>query len=220
MSPQITDITPQKKNPKRVNVYIDGSFSFALSQEAKITNKLKINDRLSGEKIEQLIFQDQVERLYDKTVQFLSYRPRSEKEIRDNLLQKLKKVDKGEEEKQSFAKSIDEVIGKLEKLSLINDKDFAIWWVEQRTKFKKASPRIIKTELYKKGIDKEIIEEVLTETEIDPFLLAQEAAKKKISSYQSLEVRLFKEKMGRYLAAKGFDWEVVKRVVDTLIKEE
>lgn len=217
---QITDIEPQKKNPKRVNVFLDGAFAFGISRECKIVNKIQIGNQVSDTEIQRLIFEDQVERLYEKAINFLTYRPRSEKEVRDNLLQKLKLTDKGEEEKKNFQKSIEKVLEKLKKLKFLNDREFTVWWVEQRTKFKKTSPRIIKSELFKKGIAKEMIAETLAEAEIDSFQLALDAAKKKLSSYQKLTPREFREKMGRFLGSKGFDWEVIKKVVDTLAKEE
>lgn len=148
---EITEIEQQKKNPKRVNVFLDGKFSFAVSVESKIVNKLKTGERLSPQKVQKLIFDDQVERLYDKAIKFLSYRPRSEKEVRDSLLLKLRLTDKGEEEKKNFEHSIEEAIKKLEKIGQIDDREFASWWVEQRTKFKKTSPRVVKLELLKKG---------------------------------------------------------------------
>lgn len=207
---------PQKKNPKRVNIFIDGEFAFGISRESKIINKLKIQDSLSDIRIQNLIFNDQVERLLGKAIKFLSYRPRSEKEIRDNLLQKLKLTDKAEEEKKNFEKSIEEVIKKIKKIGQIDDREFAKWWVDQRTRFKKMSPRIIKSELWKKGIDKELIDEILTESNIDQYSLALEAAKKKLSSYKSLDKVEFKTKMSRFLASRGFSWEGIKKVVDTL----
>src|SRR3990172_716848 len=103
---QITDIVQQKKDPKRVNIFLDGKFAFGISLESKIVNHLKIGEQLTAEKVQNLIFSDQVERLYDKAIKFLSYRPRSEKEIRDNLLQKLWKTDKGEEERKNFELSV------------------------------------------------------------------------------------------------------------------
>lgn len=203
-----------------MNIFIDGYFAFGISHESKIINKLKIGESLTSKKIGDLIFGDQVERLYEKAVKFLSYRPRSEKEIRDNLLQKLKLTDKGEEEKKNFEKSIAEVIKKLNKLGLVNDLEFTKWWVEQRTRFKKSSPRIIKSELFKKGINKEIIEEVFVKSQIDPLELALASGRRKINSYKNFDNKTFREKMTRYLASKGFDWDIVKRVVDTLAKEE
>ncbi|HSX58090.1 MAG TPA: RecX family transcriptional regulator [Candidatus Saccharimonadales bacterium] len=216
----ITDISPQKKDPKRVNIFLDGKFAFGISLESKIVNHLKVREELTEKQIEKLIFDDQVERLYDKALRFLSSRPRSEREIRNYLLQKLKLTDKGEEEKKNFDDSIDEVIKKLTKIDQVNDLEFARWWVDQRTRFKKASPRIIKSELFQKGIDKEIVTEVLESSEIDPYELAHEAAKKKLSSYQKLDQKTFREKMSRYLASKGFDWEIIKKVIDTHLEKE
>lgn len=217
---EITEIEQQKKNPKRVNVFLDGKFSFAVSVESKIVNKLKTGERLSPQKVQKLIFDDQVERLYDKAIKFLSYRPRSEKEVRDSLLLKLRLTDKGEEEKKNFEHSIEEAIKKLEKIGQIDDREFASWWVEQRTKFKKTSPRVVKLELLKKGVKKEIIDEVIAENELNPLELAIEAGRKKLKNYQKNDKKIFKEKMGRFLASKGFDWETVKEAVDSLSQQE
>ncbi len=216
----ITQIQSQKKNPKRVNIFLDGEFAFGISLESKIVNHLQIDQELDQEKIDQLIFGDQVERLYDKSLRFLGSRPRSEREIRTYLLQKVKLSDKGEDEKKNFEQSIDEVVKKLTKIGQIDDRQFAAWWVEQRTRFKKMSPRLIKSELFQKGIDKEIIIEVLESSEVDPYSLATAAAAKKSPSYKNLDKKEFREKMSRYLATKGFDWEIVKKVVDTFSEKE
>lgn len=215
---QITDIQPQKKDPNRVNIYLDGQFAFGLSREAQIVNKVKIGESLTADQVKKLIFTDQVERLYDKALKFLSYRPRSEKEVRDNLIQKLRQSEKGEEEKKTTQDSVEEVIKKLKTIGQINDVEFATWWAEQRTKFKKMSPRLIKGELWKKGIAKEIVEETLSEELADPFQLALQAGEKKFHSYKNLPPKDFKIKMSRYLATKGFDWEVINKVVDTLLQ--
>ena len=212
---QITDIQTQKKDPKRVNIFLDGKFAFGVSLESTIVNKLKINEQLTSKQVQSLISDDQVERLYERAIKFLSFRPRSEKEIRDNLLQKLWRSDKGEEEKKNFERSVLEVLEKLQKLKFINDLEFAKWWVEQRTKFKKISPRLIKSELFKKGINKDTVETAFDSVKIDPVSLALEAAKRKLTTYKRFEPKIFREKMGRFLASKGFDWEVVKKVVDT-----
>lgn len=220
MTETITDLQPQKKDPKRVNVYLDGKFAFGISLESKIINRLKVNEQISEKQIDLLILQDQIERLYDKAIKFLSFRPRSEREIRANLLQKLRLTDKGEAEKKNFEKSIDSVITKLQKIGQVDDSEFARWWIEQRTRFKKTSPRIIKAELFKKGINKEIIAELFSEISLDPLELALELSRKKARNYQKFEKNIFREKMSRYLASKGFDWEVIKKAVDTLIEKE
>jgi len=214
--PTVSDIQPQKKDPKRVNIFLDGKFAFGISLESKVVNQLKIGGWVSDPLVQKLILNDQVERLYDKAIKFLSFRPRSEKEVRDNLLQKLFKTAESDEEKKNFAKSVDTVVNKLKKLGQIDDRAFANWWYEQRVRFKKISPRLIKAELLKKGIEKDLVEEVVQLTLSDQLNLAKEAAKKKADSLQKFETKVFREKLGRYLASKGFDWDVIKKVVDTL----
>jgi regulatory protein len=213
---QVTDLQPGKKDPKRINVYLNGKFAFAVSLEIKILQKLKVGEQIPQEKIDQLIFQDQTNRLYEKAIKLLSYRPRSRKEIQAHLLQKLKLTDKAEAEKKNFEKSVEEVLSRLEKIGQVNDSEFAKWWVEQRTKFKKTSPRIVKSELLSKGIDREIVAKVLAAVEIDPIQLATDAVRKKLPRYKNLDPKEFRLKTSRFLASKGFDWEVVKKVVDSL----
>ena len=80
---KITAITVQKKNPDRVNIYLDGEFAFGV---ARITAAwLKNGDLLSEEKIARLLAEDEREWAYQQSLLYLSYRARSEKEIRQNL---------------------------------------------------------------------------------------------------------------------------------------
>ena len=80
---KITAISVQKKNPNRVNIYLDGEFAFGV---ARITAAwLKNGDELSDEKIAKLLAEDSREWAYQQALLYLSYRARSEKEIRQNL---------------------------------------------------------------------------------------------------------------------------------------
>lgn len=112
MMKKITAITAQKKNPNRVNIYLDGEFAFAL---ARITAAwLKIGDILSDEKIASLQAEDSKERALQQALLFLSYRVRSEKEIRQNLL------------KHEYSEDVIEItLQRLRDTNLANDNDFA-----------------------------------------------------------------------------------------------
>ena len=85
----------------------------------------------------------------NRTLRFLSFRPRSEKEIADFL--KKKQVDSHNAQK---------IIDKLKEHKFLNDEEFASWWMEQRTMIKPRAIRVIKMELKQKGISKEIIEKI------------------------------------------------------------
>ena len=123
---KITDIKQQQKDPNRFNVFIDGKFAFGISAEIRFVKKLEVGQRVSEKQNENLITADQTERLLNKALKFLSFRPRSEKEIRDYLLRKgkLKEV-KSEVEIKQYEVSVEEVIKRLKKLEQINDYGFA-----------------------------------------------------------------------------------------------
>ena len=83
MAQRITAIEPQQKNPQRVNIYLDGEFAFGLA--VVVAAWLKVGQELGEEKIASLKMQDEREVTYQKALHFLSYRPRSSAEVRQNL---------------------------------------------------------------------------------------------------------------------------------------
>ena len=225
---KISDISPQKHNPKRVNIYLDGQFAFGLSNELRFEKRLEIDQDISEQKTEELITEDQTRRLLEKAYHFLSYRPRSEKEIRDHLGRKgsLTDLEKSSLELQKYQSSLDVVIAKLQKNGQIDDLEFARWWVEQRTRFNPRGTRLLKLELKQKGVKSEVIQESLNSfkessdtSSTSETSLAFKAAQKKMSSYQKLSYLEFKQKMGRFLLSRGFGWETIESVIDTLSKK-
>lgn len=214
---KITRIEPQKKTPLRENIFLDGEFGFGISTELRFLSKLQVDQELSKKEATTLIEKDQIDRLVNKAIKFLSFRPRSQKEITGQLLFKGKLSElQSETEKKQYQTSVQKAVDFLVTKGLLNDTEFAAWWVEQRRQFKKIGDRVIKSELYTKGVDREIIDQVMGEKS-DPYALALAAGEKKLASYYRYEPREFKTKMGQYLVRHGFDWEVISRVVDTLL---
>ncbi len=206
---KITDIKPQK-NRKRFNIYLDGKFAFGLSADSYLGAGLKIDQEISEEKVEKLIKEDEFIKFYDRVLKFLSYRPRSEKELRDWF--KKKKV--GEETQKLIEK-------KLRDLGYLDDQDFAQWWIEQRMTFRPFGKKRLALELRQKGIDREIIEEQLTKLK-DKELeqLAEKIAKKKIKSLKGLPYFEAREKLVGFLSRRGFRWSIIKGVIEKILKKE
>ena len=145
------------------------------------------------------------ERYYNLSLRFLSYRPRSEKEIIDYL--KKKKIDEVTQGK---------IIDKLKNYNFINDIEFAKFWIEQRTKFKHKPIRVIEYELKQKGINKDLIDEVLSSFESSKEVdleSAKKLAEKKLDFYRSLNPKKRQEKVMSYLLRRGFNYEVVKKAL-------
>lgn len=198
--PLVTKIKSQK-NKNRVNIYLDNKFAFGLDADNFLKAGLKVGQKLSEEKIEDLISKNEFQKLLDRTFRLLSYRPRSEKEIRDYL-----------KRRKSSPKSIEIIIEKLKRLNQINDEKFASWWVRQRITFRPRGKFGLSMELKQKGIGKEIIEKVVNE-KVDELPLAMKLAQKKLKTYQNLPKREFYQKMFAFLARRGFSWETIKKTV-------
>ncbi len=148
----------------------------------------------------------------NRTLRFLSFRPRSEKEIQDYL--KKKQVDEITSQ---------EIIDKLKEHKFLNDEEFAKWWIEQRTLVKPRAWRIIKIELKQKGISNEILDSVISNFKFqisNDEEMAMQLAQKRLSRYKNLAKQEVYQKLGRYLASKGFSWETVKKSIDEVFSKE
>ncbi len=165
-------------------------------------------------------------RLHNWALRYLELRPRSSKEIRDYLKLKFTRwVRKGwltveNEEADNVTNLIEEVIAKLTNLKLVDDEAFTKTWVASRGH--KKSFKILKSELFKKGISKEIIEETLRQfelTEGGQEELIKKVVTKVLSKYLKLPRSEARQKLYGYLVRRGFEWEEIKGVVDGLLKE-
>jgi len=200
--PQITAIKPQEKRKNRFNIYLDGQFGFALGNELLFKKRLKVGQELPPQMVEELASQDRLNRARDGVYHFLSYRPRSEKEIRGYLNKKEIK----EEEREK-------IIKRLREEKLVDDLEFARWFLEQRQNFRPKGSYVLRQELRQKGINQKIIDRVLPGQE-EELKLAKKALGKAEKKYSSFLGREKKEKLIAYLLRRGFCWEVVKEAVD------
>ena len=200
----ITAIETQKKNPKRVNIFLDGEFGFGLSK--MLAAYLKIGQELSNEKIEQLTIDDQLEKASQSALHFISFRPRSIAEVRRNLAAKDIPI-----------KVIETTIERLINTSFLDDRSFACQWVENRNEFRPRSKMALKMELKVKNISEEIIESVLAD--INEEKLAYRAAKKYSHRLENYDQFSFRKKLSSFLARRGFSYGNINPVVDLIWNE-
>jgi regulatory protein len=200
----ITALEVQKRNKKRVNVYIDGEYLFSLTIEEAA--KLHKGQTLSEAEIESLRGDDSVVRAVDSAARFLGSRPRSEQEVRRNLA-----------EKEHAPPIIDAAIERLQNLGYLDDKAFAVFWVQNRNAFKPASPRALRYELRQKGVSDAIIAEVLADLDADDA--AYRAAQSQMRRLRGLTQREFKTKLGAFLGRRGFSFADARTAMQKLIDE-
>jgi regulatory protein len=201
---KITALTVQKRDPKRVNVYLDGEFAFGL---ARITAAwLKVGDGLDDAKIQALQAEEAKERALQQALLFLSYRARSESEIRKNL----RKHEIPEE-------VIEHTLDRLRQDGLANDGQFARAWVENRSTFRPRSRRMLAMEMRQKGLDEETASAALDD--VDDAALAYQAATKRAPRFKELEWQDYRKKLSEFLARRGFSYSVIAPVVTKIWNE-
>lgn len=204
VSHTITALEVQKNNTERVSVFLDGEFAFGLP--LLDAANLRQGQVLSDDEITVLREIDAVARALDHAVRLLARRPYSTVEIRRNLTSK-----------QIASPVIDEVIARLERLGYVDDQAFAEYWVENRERFRPRGLRALRYELRQKGIPDRIIDAVVQDVDADDS--AYHAARKRISRYRHKSRQEFRDKLGAFLVRRGFDYDVVRDVIDTLTNE-
>ncbi len=201
---KITAIKAQKRNSNRVNIYLDGEFAFGLNRT--VAAWLSVGQNLDEHKIDELQDAEIRERAYRQALLFLSYRARSEKEIRQNL------------HKHEIPEAVIEgTIEQLRREGFANDEQFARAWVENRSLYRPRGTRALRMELRQKGLDDSIIDAALTQ--IDDEALAYAAGKKKTRKLKGLEWPEFRKKLGAFLARRGFSYATISPIIQQLWDE-
>lgn len=201
---KITAIEVQKKNPKRVNIHLDGEFAFGLDRF--VAAWLTVGQSLDEEKIARLQAEDSQEKAYRQAMLFLGIRARSEAEVRKNL------------DKHEIPPAvIERTIERLREERLLNDGEFAQSWVANRSEFRPRSRRALTVELRQKGLAEAAIQSA-TEA-VDEESLAYAAAQKRVRRLEGLEWNEFRKKLGEFLARRGFAYEVIAPTVKKLWSE-
>jgi regulatory protein len=205
MNGKITALKIQTKNPQRVNIYLDGEFAFGLSKI--VATWLQVGQDLDDEKISSLLEKDQHEAVYQRALKYISYRERSERELRSYL----GKLELSEQ-------VIEAVLDRLVRADLINDQRFALMWVENRNEFRPRSQRALAIELHQHGISDITIDEVLAE--VDEESNAYRAAMKQAKKYSGLEWIEFRNKIYTYLARHGYNYEIITSTITKVWEEK
>lgn len=221
---QITKLEYQKRNPNRVNVYVDGKFAVGLDVNSVISLGLCKNQPLTGDGLARIISESDYGKLLGAAVNFLSFRPRSEWEVKHFLEQKTKKLQSASPEKESLTES---VLKKLKQTGHINDGEFVRWFADQRQTFRPKGHRAVEVELRRKGVDIELIRHVLAAQSVgalSQYALAEKALEKPLrrlakSAYLPSEVFRTKGKLQRFLANRGFDYDTAREAVENAVKK-
>lgn len=208
---QITALSPQLRNPDRVNVSIDGAYRLSLDIGQVIDLDVKVGRELDAEELALLEQESQFGKLYVRALEYCLSRPHSVREVREYLWRKTRattyKTRSGElRQRPGVSEELAErVLLKLQQKNYVNDEQFARWWVEHRHLRKGASQRKLRTELQTKGVAGDIIQQTLDVSgRTDDEELAKMIAKKRARYADD------PQKLMHYLVRQGFSYDDVK----------
>jgi len=203
---KITAIRFRKDRGKRVNIFLDGRFAFSLEAEVAIKEGLQVGQELSNSHIEALAQSDHFHRCLNVALRYLSYRPRSEFELRQRLCQR------------GFdGAGVEAALARLKEQGLVDDIAFAQFWKDNRESFSPRSRWLTKLELKQKGVAEEVIDQVANV--IDDHNSAYRAARNKARSLPRSDYQGFRHRLGEYLKRRGFSYEVINHTVERLWQE-
>lgn len=202
---RITAISAQQRDDARMNIEIEGKFAFGLHADVVLNHYLSIGTELSAEQIETLQQEDEVKKAITAALNLIAFRPRASGELQRKL-----------REKGYSPESAEAAVQRMLELGYLNDADFADRWIENRQEHKPRSRRLLQQELRQKGIDAEIIEGALEETEIDEVGDALELARKKAGSMQALDQVTRHRRLSGFLGRRGYAYDVIRKVLEEI----
>ncbi len=179
-------LTYKKGKQDKIHISVDGEYSFTVDEAYFLSLGIYNGKEVDIDELEEIREDVNLRRAYNYAVSLLARRDHSEKELKDKLSLK------------GYKKGAEEAIEKLKASGYVSDERFARLYARELQTLKKYGKRRIEQELYRKGIDRDIIREILDETEFDEDEL----------------VSLIKRKYGRYLG----DENGIKKTVNGLLR--
>lgn len=205
----ITKIGRQKNNQQRYNIYLNEKYAFAVDEGTLIKFGLQKGKVLEQMEIDEIQYEDEIAKAFNKALNFLSFQMRSEHEVKTKLLQ----AGHGEA-------VVQEAIHKLTNLGFLNDESYSKALLETRKRTTKKGPAAIRQDFMQKGIDKNLQQQVLaTYGQEEQLKLAMELAEKAIRSNASKTPTQVKQKIQDVLLRKGYSYTIVKEILEQIVVE-
>ncbi len=223
----ITALQADHMDPNKVHVFIDGKHAASVSLDVAAEERLTVGQECPPVRLERLHSAQELNDIYQRALAFLSYRPRSAREVEQRMRRK------GFDLQQ-----IASVMDKLRARNYIDDREFARFWVGNRMTFSPRGPRLLRSELRQKGVPADIVDEVLNEQAEDQKEIVQQAeevnadydvtvdepvpgtdlanalalSRKRMRVYGNLDPQAAKRRLSGFLARRGYGFDIIDQV--------
>jgi regulatory protein len=197
----VTAVVRKPKRAGRVDVYVDGEVAFDLPRAAALGNNLRPGRSIERAEIEAIVSAEQKRAALEAAVALLARRPRSEREIRRRLSQR------------KFAPAlVDDTLGRLHALKLIDDAAYARYWAETRDRTSPRGQRLLTQELRAQGVEVNVATAATAEISDDDA--AYRLASRRLRALSTLDYQAFRNRLGSLLHRRGFSWDTTRATVE------
>lgn len=207
----ITKIEYQKKDPERVNIYVDGEFFCGISLNVLAQENLYEGLTIDEQTLDRILKEDLESRFMNRAVEYLSHTIKTEFQVRQylkNLKFKKKGVWFNEDIQLDWDSLFEQIIDSLKKYKYIDDEEFAHAFVQSRLNVKPRGKSVLISELLSKGVNKEIAQRVCDEEITDELEVLRNAFRKR---FKDEKFNIQNQKMVGYLLRKGFSWDLIEQ---------
>jgi regulatory protein len=206
--PVVTALEPEAGRPDRFRLYLDGADAGLVSAQVAADLRLRPGRELSADDLAAIDARETVQRTLDRALRFLTYRPRSEHELRQYLARRV----------GADPDTITAVLARLRDLRLVDDAAFAQYWATQRATFSPRSRRAVAIELRQRGVPRAAIDEALAAGP-DEEEAAYAAAQRKARTLPRGDYAAFRAKLEGHLLRRGFGYTTARAVANRLWAE-
>ena len=200
----VTNIKYSRRDPNLAAIYVDGTYAFSVSLLEAAS--LHTGSKLTPAQFARFLKEHQLYTAYKTAIGYLTRSPRSFHEIQCHL-----------RKKKYSAETIDACMEKLNQNGYIDDTNYARLFVEQRIRFNPRSKYALRFELSRKGIDAEVVEEVVSP--LNDYDLAFAAVTKKMRRWHTLPEADLKIKVMSFLSQRGFGYDVAGDTFDRVLRD-
>ncbi len=193
----ITAVEPRRKALSAL--FIDGEFAMNLDTQTLLENRFEAGREIDDDELKEIIEKSNERRAKEKALWLISYRDHSKKELTDKL-------------RRSFdGESAEKAADRMEELGLINDEAFARRYAQTLINQKMLSPRAVAAELNRKGIDRDTIDSILDDTDVDCRANIRAVIEKK---YKNINDEKIKRRAAAALQRMGYGWDDIRAVFE------
>ncbi len=204
---RITKLSPQRRNSRRVSVFLDGKYSFSLDEKTVAALGLVVGTEVDARQLDRALHEDELQRAKDYALLLLSYRARTEHELRKRLVRK------------RFRPGVaTEAVARLKELRLVDDGKFAQDYVRERMTLGQRGARMVRLELTRLGVSRQDIDRALGEAP-DELEAAREVVRRLSTRYRELEPAVRKRRLYAALGRRGFAPDTVRAALETVEDE-